>query len=200
MSQFRIVLASGSPQRQKLLANAGYEFEIMPPDDSVESGICSSCGPAELVLDLAARKAAHIASQWLVDLASPTLIIACDTVAECGGSSLANPAMKTTLAVCWNRLRGTRHRVYSGLCLWLLTPQVKTAPRTRIAITELEMQNLTDAEIDDYLATELWQGKAGAFGLQDRPTWLSIVAGSESNVIGLPMELLSEMMAGVTGK
>lgn len=55
-------------------------------------------------------------------------------------------------------------------------------------------------EIDAYLATGLWEGKAGAFGLQDRPTWLKIESGSESNVIGLPLELLAEMLAEMPGK
>lgn len=194
MSQFRIILASSSPQRKALLSGAGYEFEVMPPDESVESGICSNCGPAELVLDLSARKAAHIASRLLANLAQPTLIVACDTVAECRGTILGKPHDEEHARAILEQLRGTRHRVYSGLCLWLLSPDSKTAPRTRIAITELEMQNLSDAEIDEYLATGLWQGKAGAFGIQDHPNWLSIVQGSESNVIGLPMELLAEMM------
>ena len=54
---------------------------------------------------------------------------------------------------------------------------------------------LTDAQIDEYLASGLWEGKAGAFGYQDRVGWLHIVEGSESNVIGLPLELLAEMLA-----
>jgi septum formation protein len=69
---------------------------------------------------------------------------------------------------------------------------------TRLAITELEMDQLADAEIDDYLETGLWQGKAGAFGYQDRPGWLRIVSGSESNVVGLPMELLSQMLEQIS--
>lgn len=195
MSQFRIILASGSSQRKTLLEEAGYEFDVMPPHDTVENGICSNCGPAELVLDLSARKAAHVASSLLADLTEPVLIIACDTVAECRGTILGKPRDEDHARAMLQRLRGTRHRVYSGLCLWLLTPNAKTAPRTRIAITELEMQFLSDGEIDDYLATGMWRDKAGAFGLQDRPGWLRIVEGSESNVIGLPMELLGEMMA-----
>ncbi|TWU27265.1 Maf family protein [Bythopirellula polymerisocia] len=195
MSQFRIILASGSPQRKLLLEKEGYEFKVIPPHESVESGICSNCGPAELVLDLSARKAGHIASQLLPELTEPALIVACDTVAECQGTILGKPRDEEHARAMLEQLRGTRHRVYSGLCLWLLSSQTKTAPRTKIAMTTLEMQSLTDAEIDDYLATGLWREKAGAFGLQDRPSWLSIVEGSESNVIGLPMELLAEMIA-----
>jgi septum formation protein len=57
------------------------------------------------------------------------------------------------------------------------------------------MDDIPDDQLDDYLATGLWQGKAGAFGIQDRPGWLHLTSGSQSNVIGLPMELVHEMLA-----
>jgi septum formation protein len=196
MSQLPIILASGSPQRKQLLSEAGYSFTVMPPHESAESGICSQCGPAELVLDLVVRKAIDVVSRLRADggPSEPTLLIACDTVAECAGTILGKPSDEDHAQAMLERLRGKRHRVYSGLCLWLLTGNSKTAPRTRIAVTELEMDDLLDAEIDEYIDSELWQGKAGAFGFQDRPDWLRIVTGSESNVIGLPMELLAEML------
>ena len=57
------------------------------------------------------------------------------------------------------------------------------------------MDRLTDEQLDEYLASGHWEGKAGAFGYQDRLDWVHIVEGSESNVVGLPMELLAEMLA-----
>lgn len=202
MLKLPLILASSSPQRKSLLAEAGYEFEILPPDETAEGGICSQCGPAELVLDLSARKAADVVSQLRAvgRPQKPTLILACDTVAECEGMILGKPRDEDHARSILEHLRGKRHRVYSGLCLWVLdaTQQRKTSPRTRIAITELEMDNLTDEDIDEYLESGLWRGKAGAFGYQDRPGWLSIVQGSESNVIGLPMELLAEMIEQIS--
>ncbi len=56
------------------------------------------------------------------------------------------------------------------------------------------MDRLADADLEEYLASGLWRGKAGAFGYQDRVGWLHVVAGSEANVIGLPTELLAEML------
>ena len=64
----------------------------------------------------------------------------------------------------------------------------------RVAVTRLRMDRLSAAEIDDYLASGLWEGKAGAFGYQDRLGWVHVVEGSETNVVGLPMELLAEML------
>ncbi len=201
MSPFPLILASGSPQRKNLLAAAGYEFEIVPPDEAAESGICSQCGPAELVLDFAVRKAMDVVRQLREKKLPnrPSLLVACDTVAECKGIILGKPRDEDHARAMLEQLRGERHRVYSGLCVWMLRgDETKSAPRTRIAITELEMDHLTDEEIDEYLESGLWRDKAGAFGLQDRPGWLRIVNGHESNVIGLPMELLAEMIEQIS--
>lgn len=62
------------------------------------------------------------------------------------------------------------------------------------------MDNLTESELNDYLASGQWEGKAGAFGYQDRLGWVHIVEGSESNVVGLPMELLAEMLEELAAK
>jgi septum formation protein len=201
MSPLPLILASSSPQRKSLLAEAGYQFEILPPDEAAEAGICSQCGPAELVTDLAVRKAADVVTRLRGSVRSdePLLVLACDTVAECEGIILGKPRDEDHARAMLEQLRGKRHRVYSGLCLWPLKGSTKkTAPRTRVALTELEMEQLTDDSIDEYLESGLWRGKAGAFGYQDRPSWLHIVKGSESNVIGLPLELLAEMMEQIS--
>ena len=59
------------------------------------------------------------------------------------------------------------------------------------------MDAISDAQLDAYLESELWRGKAGAFGFQDREGWLHLHRGSESNVIGLPLEVLAEMLAEI---
>jgi len=88
-------------------------------------------------------------------------------------------------------LSGREHRVLSGLCLWNVPGG---RPLVRVAVTRLRMDDLSVGEIDDYLASGLWEGKAGAFGYQDRLGWVHVVEGSETNVVGLPMELLAEML------
>jgi septum formation protein len=62
------------------------------------------------------------------------------------------------------------------------------------------MDKLTDAQLDEYIASEQWEGKAGSFGYQDRLGWVHVVEGSESNVVGLPMELLAEMLQELATK
>lgn len=194
----RLILASNSPERRRLLAEAGYLFEAFPARDQVECGICSTGGPAALVTELALSKALDVAAQvessGAATILSPRVILAGDTVAECGGEVLGKPIDEDHARTMLERLRGTVHRVYSGVCTWH-SPATSGEPDVRLAISELRMDAISDGEIDEYLASGLWQGKAGAFGLQDRAGWLHLISGTESNVCGLPMELVVEMLA-----
>ena len=71
-------------------------------------------------------------------------------------------------------------------------------PQVRVAETTLNMDVITSRQIDEYLSTSAWEGKAGAFGYQDGLAWVHVEQGSESNVVGLPMELLAEMLSALT--
>jgi septum formation protein len=188
-----LILASQSPRRRELLATAGYEFEVMAPDESVECGVCSERGPAGLVAELAYRKAAAIRAQQSSNTQSAT-ILAADTVAECDGMILGKPRDEADARAMLGKLRGRAHRVLTAVCVW---PPAATEPQIRVAVTELRMDDLADAAIDDYLTTGQWEGKAGAFGYQDRLGWVHIESGSATNVVGLPMELVAEMLAEV---
>jgi len=195
MSPTQLLLASGSPQRKRLLADAGYQFEIVVPHDSAECGICSTGGPAALVVELAQRKAADVIGQLAErsqEKEASRVLVACDTVAECDGAVLGKPRDEEHARSMLQRLRGNVHRVYSGLCVG---PCAGGSLETRLAVTELRMDSISEEQLEDYLASGLWRGKAGAFGYQDRVGWLHILEGSESNVIGLPLELLAEMLA-----
>ena len=100
-------------------------------------------------------------------------------------------------AMMLSLLQGRPHHVYSGLCLWRRPDHTKLV---RVASTRLRMDDLTERQMDEYLDSGLWQDKAGAFGYQDRLGWVHVVEGSESNVVGLPMELLAEMLAELDGR
>jgi septum formation protein len=196
----RLILASGSPRRHELLADAGYEFQVIPPHESVECGICSTGGPAALVVELATSKALDVAAQLKHNgaLGEDIVIIACDTVAECGGEVLGKPRDEDHAHAMLNLLRGSVHRVYSGLCVWRpLAEGDAGKPDVRLATSELRMDAVTDEELETYLASGLWRGKAGAFGFQDRAGWLHLTSGSESNVVGLPMEELEPLLAAL---
>ncbi len=183
----QLILASSSPRRRELLTRSGIDFRILEPDPNAECGICSKETPPEMVARLAYQKAANV-----IDKLSDGLVLACDTVAECMGQILGKPHDREHARQMLNRLRGRPHSVYSGLCLW----EKASARRSiRVEVSRLSMHSISDSELEDYLDTELWIGKAGAFGFQDGPPWIELNQGSESNVVGLPMEVLAEMLA-----
>ena len=182
----KLILASRSPRRKELLLQAGYSFRVVAPSESAECGVCSGESPGQLVARLAYQKAADVAQR-----VGRGLILGCDTVAECQGRILGKPADQEHARAMLAMLSGREHRVYSGVCLW----QVPDGqPSIRTAVTTLRMDQLTPHQLDVYLAGAQWEGKAGAFGYQDGLDWVHVIEGSESNVVGLPMELLAEMM------
>jgi len=183
----KLILASRSPRRRELLAEAGYRFEVCLPSEAAECGLCGNESPLELVSRLAYQKAADV-----VRRVSAGLVLACDTVAECDGQILGKPSHEEHARKMLQILSGREHRVLSGLCLW---PAPKGQPQVRVAITRLRMDALSEQQLNEYLASGLWEGKAGAFGYQDGIDWVHVLEGSASNVVGLPMELLAEMIA-----
>jgi len=186
MPPLPLILASSSPRRRQLLAAARYEFTVVPPHESAECGICSRETPPELVARLAFQKAADVAGRT-----DRGLVIGCDTVAECLGQILGKPANREHARQMLDLLRGREHHVYSGLCLW---QRPEDTHFVEVDVTRLIMDPISDEQLDAYLATGDWEGKAGAFGYQDGLDWVHIVEGSESNVVGLPMERLRSML------
>jgi septum formation protein len=183
----RLVLASQSPRRRELLKEAGLVFEVIEPDAGAECGICSRETPPEMAARLGFQKAANVAGK--IDQG---YVIGCDTIAECMGNILGKPTDRTHARWMLQLLRGRVHAVYSGLCLW---HRPSGRHSVRVAVSKLKMDPIEDETLEDYLDTEAWVGKSGAFGFQDGPPWLQLLEGSASNVVGLPMELLQSMLA-----
>jgi septum formation protein len=188
----------------------------MPPHENVECGVCSEAGPAGLVAELAYRKAAAVVRELQstdenrrrgrTGSLAP-IVIGADTVAECDGLILGKPTDEAHAREMLLQLSSREHRVLTGLCLWpldLRRPSRKgwqaDSPLVRVAVTRLRMDPLTDGQINEYLSSGQWEGKAGAFGYQDRLGWVHVVEGSESNVVGLPLELLAQMLESLRDK
>ncbi len=189
-----LILASRSARRRELLSAAGYSFEVRPPAESAECGLRPGETAAEFVARLARQKAADVVRRIEPRPTDSGLVLGCDTVAECDGRILGKPDDRRHAREMLQTLSGRAHRVLSGVCLWKVPGG---EPAVRVAVTTLRMDRLTDRQLDEYLASGAWQGKAGAFGYQDRLGWVHVIEGSESNVVGLPMELLAEMLASV---
>ena len=185
-----LILASSSPRRRELLERFGYRFRVLEPDSHAECGICSRETPPEVVARLAYQKAANV-----IDKIDSGLVLACDTVAECVAIILGKPEDREHARQMLTRLRGRSHSVYSGICLWDKTSAHRLV---RVDVSHLWMEPISDQQLDAYLDSEQWVGKAGAFGFQDGPNWIRLDRGSASNVVGLPMELLGEMLVDMS--
>ena len=181
-----LILASQSPRRKQLLEANGFDFEVIVPDESAECGICSRETASELVARYAFQKAKDVALR-----VESGLVLACDTVADCHGQILGKPKDAEHAGAMLRTMRGSDHFVHSGICLWH-----RPSNRTLLEIdsTTLKMDMIADNWIDEYVLTDKWIGKAGAFGYQDGLDWVHITKGSESNVVGLPMERLVSML------
>ena len=186
-----LILASTSPRRKQLLTEFGYQFETDPPSDDAECGVCSGETPPELVVRLARQKAVDVAVRY-----NFAIILGCDTVAECYGQVLGKPRDREDARRMLSLIRGKEHRVHSGICLWI-RPEDQVL--LQVDTTTLFMDDVSDEHLEYYLDTNKWEGKAGAFGYQDGWDWLHVTKGSETNVVGLPMELLGKMLAGLQG-
>lgn len=190
----RIILASRSPRRRELLSEAGYDFEVCPPLDEAEPPPLPGESTRDYVARLATAKARDVARQLQGrprdDSGQRCVVVGCDTVAECGGEVLGKPVDRADARRMLELLSGREHHVLSGLCVIEAGHE-----RVEVDLTRLRMDRLAASDLDEYLASGQWEGKAGAFGYQDRLGWVHVVVGSESNVVGLPLELLARMLA-----
>jgi len=193
--RLRIVLASRSPRRRQLATEAGWDIEIIPPPEEAEAAAPRRLPDESLeayVLRLARAKAEAIVSRGVQGL-----ILACDTLSEVDGRELGQAADRHDARRMLESLSGRRHRVVTGVCLW---PQPGTGPRLATDESLLEM-GLLDADfLDWYLDSGLWRGKAGACGFQDERLPLRLIAGSPSNVVGLPIELIERLIDELPGR
>ena len=192
------VLASASPRRRQLLAEAGFRFDVIAASNAAEDAIRAGETPEQYVARQARQKADDVAG--LIRRGEiafgdakrrPFVVIGCDTVAVCDGEILGKPQNIDDARRMLRLLGGKRHETLSGLCL-INTASGETF--VEVDRTILWMHKLTDESLEAYLTTCQWGGKAGAFGYQDGLDWLEILEGSESNVVGLPLELLGKMI------
>lgn len=182
-----LILASGSPRRAQLLDAAGYQFNIDLPADNAECGIDSPETTSEMVARLAFQKAADVVVKH-----QSGMILAADTLASCMGQILGKPTDREHAERMLRLFSGRRHSVFTGVCLWNAATGKRLVDVTK---TDLRMDSLTEETLVGYLDSMRWQGKAGAFGYQDGNDWIVVLdGGSESNVVGLPMERLAELL------
>lgn len=184
-----LVLASASPRRLELLARIGVVPDAVLPADIDETPL-----KAELPRKLAARLSAGKA-QAAAALAPPgALVLAADTVVGVGRRILGKPGDREEARRFLSLLSGRRHTVITGVVLH--RPDAK--PLARLVETSLAFQRLTDQQVEAYLDSGEWQGKAGGYAIQGRAEmFCRFLSGSWSNVVGLPLFETAQMLRGI---
>jgi septum formation protein len=174
----RLILASGSPRRRQLLAQAGVEFEI------IESGIDERREEAESGPDFARRMAGEKA--LAVAARRPgALVLGADTVVEIDGQILGKPRDADEARTMLRMLSGRVHRVLTGFALARGGRILEQAT----IVSEVKFRVLSDAEIEQYVATSEPYDKAGGYAIQgDAGEFIAAVDGSTANVMGLPID------------
>jgi septum formation protein len=182
----RLILASGSPARRELLQRAGHAFEVMPAqiDEPDGTGVTD---PRAYVQQVAWLKAAAVAPR--IDAG---LVLAADTVGWLAGRIIGKPADEADARRILNTLGGTVHELWTGVVLWRRPDDVQFAWQE---VSKVRFQKLSATQLDAYLATRTWQGCSGAYAIQEKDDpYVTLLSGSLTNVIGLPMETLAKML------
>ena len=180
----KLILASASPRRLALLQQAGIEPDTLVPAEIDETPLPRE-SPRKLALRLARGKASEAArrirddEQW-----QGSVLLAADTVVCVGRRILPKAETVEEADVCIRLLSGRAHRVYTGLC------RVDQAGRvtTKLVETRVRFKRLSKEEIEAYLASGEWRGKAGGYAIQGIAGAFAIsLVGSYTNVVGLPL-------------
>lgn len=189
----RLVLASASPRRLALLQQAGIEPDALLPADIDETPLKSEM-PRELARRLARDKLAVAgdAARRRDDMRQ-AFIVSADTVVAVGRRILPKAEIPDEAADCLRLLSGRQHRVYTAVCI--LTP--KDTRRERVVETRVRFKRLSSREIDAYIASDEWRGKAGGYAIQGLAgSFVVKLVGSHSAVIGLPLYETLSLLEG----
>jgi septum formation protein len=181
----RLILASNSPRRRDLLAQAGLTFTVIPSE--VDEHTVTMSDPEVFVRTLAESKAIGIAekhpSSW---------VIGADTIVVIENQILGKPGSADAARVMLRHLSGKIHQVFTGYCICckqenrLFTDTVKT---------DVRFKNLSNAEIERYIQTGEPFDKAGSYGIQGKGSVLvQSIKGSYTNVVGLPLSEVVDML------
>ena len=182
MLKEKLVLASRSPRRQEILRAVGWEFEVIAAD--IDEARLDAEEAVSYVTRLARTKAETIAGQF-----PECLVIGADTVVVIDGEILGQPGDDDDARRMLRLLSGKWHDVLTGVALMKAGDVVVAHETTRVRFSEM-----SDEEVDWYVATGEPQGKAGAYGIQGAAAlFIKEIQGDYFNVVGLPVRLVFEL-------
>ncbi len=185
-----LILASASPRRRELLIATGYSIEVEAsgidePEPPLGADVFS------YVAELAWRKASFVARRRKIGL-----VLAADTACAVAGEILNKPVDRDDAERMIRLQEGKDTEVLTGLCVYRARDDVWVGAVERSVVRFVP---LSDFERESFLDSNRWQGKAGGYGVQDGDPFVEVVAGSFSNVVGLPLERLEQVLREFPG-
>ncbi len=182
-----LILASASPRRLQLLQQVNITPSQVSPADIDETPIKGE-RPRDLALRLAEQKAQAVHADH-----PNAFILAADTVVARGHRTLPKAENETQARECLKLLSGSNHHVYGGICL--ITDSGKVI--TRLCDTKVKLKHLSDDEIEFYIHSNEWDGKAGGYAIQGHAaSFITSIQGSYSNVVGLSLYDIMQLFRG----
>lgn len=193
----RLVLASASPARRRLLEAAGFDPEVVVSGVDEDSVRCDDA--ASLVTVLATHKALAVADRLAREEEEqpprPAIVVGCDSVLSIGSEICGKPASPQEALARWRRMRGSTGLLLTGHCV---IDTSSGESRTGCAQTTVRFGTPTDDELEAYVASGEPLGVAGAFTLDGRSgPFIAGIEGDPSNVIGLSLPLFRALLAGL---
>ncbi len=188
-----LILASASTRRVQLLKQIGIEPSFIIPADIDETSLKGEL-PRDLALRLAVAKAEEVLNFKVKDIeVGNKFIIGADTVVAVGRRILPKAESEEHARKCLELLSGRRHHVYGGICI--ITDSGKII--TRLCDTIVKFKRLSIQELDEYIVSGEWEGKAGGYAIQGMAArYISFLQGSYSNVVGLSLYDTMQILRG----
>jgi len=179
----KLLLASASPQRRKLLTEAGFEFDVDPADvPEVAEGL----EPAHIAVVNAEAKAHAVANRH----ADGSVVLGADTVVDLNGMPLGQPENEEQARMFLAMLSDGAHEVHTAVCV-----VAGEVTRTGVSSSRVHFRELSDSDIDSYISTGEWIGRAGGYAIQESGASLvTEVEGDFNTVVGLPMDVVRQLL------
>jgi len=188
--RLKLILASASPGRCRLLRQAGYAFRVIRPQINESVLAAGHRKPAQYARHLALAKAGNVAERYPDDL-----VLGADTVVDCQGQIIGKPADEKHAEQIIRKLFVQPHKVITALALVRRSDNIRLV---EAQTTLIYPKQLTDRQIAGHIRSRNWYGKAGAYGIKEKDDpFVEKIDGSITNVTGLPIELLEQMLKAI---
>ena len=184
----KLVLASQSPRRKSLLEELGHDVVVDVSDFDEKSVVISDV--KDLVVELALKKAEVVAPRHPC-----SIIVAADTLVCFEGKEIGQQETDSDAREVIKKLMGKTHEVFTGVCIICADGKVLQDYDK----SEVTLKNVSDSVLDEYIKSGKYKGKAGAYSIRNPEFELFIekIEGSETNIVGLPIEKVKEMLDGI---